>query len=458
MFECWENMGMSFGSVLDSLSSATAELADARMPELDDAALLSAQSRLAESRRRIDAAIALTSAEISRRSDRELGYDGLAQRLGAGSAEKLVQQVSGVSRREAGALIRVGSLDAASPLTYPVAAGRISVEAAEVIRAGLGEPTPAISAQSIAAATESLVSFARSLTLEQLAARVRSTKDELDAAGIPAREDELRQRRYLRLSPTGDGMVRLSGLLDPESATLVGDAFDAVTSPRRGGPRFVDPATRAQAAALENDPRTLDQLMADTLVDIVRVAAGADPGQLFGQRRPAVRVLVAERDLRRGAGPAQLEATGSTAGGGTVSLATAARYACEVGIQPVVVGDKGDVLRLGRAQRLFSPQQRIALAARDGGCRFPGCDRPPSYTEAHHITPWSRGGRTDVADGILLCRHHHLLVHNNAWQITRRGTEYFVTPPPGVGVGVNDGQEIPMRPPGVIWQRAQRAG
>ena len=112
------------------------------------------------------------------------------------------------------------------------------------------------------------------------------------------------------------------------------------------------------------------------------------------------------------------------------------------------------MLRLGRSQRLFSAQQRIALAARDGGCRFPGCDRPPSFTEAHHITPWSRGGRTDVNDGILLCRHHHLLVHNNGWEIRRRGHGFAVLPPPGVW----GGREVPMGPPSAMWARVQRAG
>lgn len=435
-------------SLLDSIDALAASLSGLSFTAMDDAALLSTQARLSEVRRRIDAAIASSSAEVALRSHRSLGYDGLAQRLGAGSPEKLVQQVTGVSRREAGALVRIGSLDADSPLSSPVAVGLLSVEAADVIRTGLGEPSAAVPPAAILAATSALVGLSATLTVEQLSARSRALRDELDAAAIPLHEHEFRGRRYLRLSPTGDGMTRISGLLDPESAALVTDAFDAITAPRRGGPRFVE-----RSVSTEPDPRTLDQLMADALVDIVRVAASADQGRVFGQRRPAVRVLVAERDLRRGSGPAKLEATGSTAGGATVSLATAARYACEVGIQPIVVGEGGDVLRLGRSQRLFSVQQRIALAARDGGCRFPGCDRPPSFTEAHHITPWSRGGRTDVDYGILLCRHHHLLVHNNGWDVRRRGSEYFLLPPPGV----NAGREMPMGPPSSVWMRARRA-
>jgi hypothetical protein len=85
---------------------------------------------------------------------------------------------------------------------------------------------------------------------------------------------------------------------------------------------------------------------------------------------------------------------------------------------------------VGREQRLFTARQRIALAARDGGCRWPGCDRPPSWTEAHHIRHWKRDhGPTDIVNGILLCRHHHLLLHDNGWEITRTGSDYWLVPP-----------------------------
>ena len=96
---------------------------------------------------------------------------------------------------------------------------------------------------------------------------------------------------------------------------------------------------------------------------------------------------------------------------------------------PILFDQSGEVLDVGREQRTFTRRQRIALAARDGGCRFPGCDRPASWTEAHHIVEWSRGGCTDVADGILLCKHHHLLIHNNGWRIERERADYFLLPP-----------------------------
>jgi hypothetical protein len=80
------------------------------------------------------------------------------------------------------------------------------------------------------------------------------------------REEALRQKRFLRLIPQADGMTRLSGLLDPESAALVTDAVDAVTAPRRGGPRFVEPGAAARAEAIVRDTRSTEQLALDALV------------------------------------------------------------------------------------------------------------------------------------------------------------------------------------------------
>jgi len=86
----------------------------------------------------------------------------------------------------------------------------------------------------------------------------------------------------------------------------------------------------------------------------------------------------------------------------------------------------GNPLDVGREARLFTPRQRIALAIRDGGCMWRGCERPPSYCEAHHIDEWNRDrGRTDIDRGILLCRFHHMNLHHSGWRITREGKGDF---------------------------------
>jgi hypothetical protein len=95
--------------------------------------------------------------------------------------------------------------------------------------------------------------------------------------------------------------------------------------------------------------------------------------------------------------------------------------------------ESGRPLDLGREQRLFSQRQRIALATAQGGCMFGACDRPPNWCEAHHAKHWKRdNGKTNILDGVLLCRYHHLLVHNNGWEIVRDDAGLWLIPPPGI--------------------------
>src|SRR5690606_13676877 len=113
-----------------------------------------------------------------------------------------------------------------------------------------------------------------------------------------------------------------------------------------------------------------------------------------------------------------------------VSIDTVERHTCDSGTIDITFDTNGQAIDVGREQRLFTHRQRIALAARDGGCMAPGCERPPSWTEAHHIKHWNRDhGKTDLDNGILLCRHHHLLFHDHAWEIIRRDHEFWLIPP-----------------------------
>jgi hypothetical protein len=103
--------------------------------------------------------------------------------------------------------------------------------------------------------------------------------------------------------------------------------------------------------------------------------------------------------------------------GTPISPAEARRLACDAQILPAVLGTAGQVLDVGRARRLFTGAIRRALILRDGGCSFPGCDRPATWCEGHHITAWADGGVTALANACLLCRHHHRLIHQTDWQV-----------------------------------------
>ncbi len=88
------------------------------------------------------------------------------------------------------------------------------------------------------------------------------------------------------------------------------------------------------------------------------------------------------------------------------------------------------IIDVGRTRRVVNGSRSRALKARDKGCRFPGCDRPASWTNAHHIVHWARGGTTDLANLVLLCHRHHWMVHEGGWQLVKRDDGTLLTLPP----------------------------
>jgi hypothetical protein len=93
-------------------------------------------------------------------------------------------------------------------------------------------------------------------------------------------------------------------------------------------------------------------------------------------------------------------------------------------LPPVLGGAFTQPLEVGRASRVVTPAQRTALAVRDGGCVFAGCDRPLAWCEAHHLVHWLDGGPTDLANLALLCRAHHRAVHEGGWRLERRPSNH----------------------------------
>jgi hypothetical protein len=421
-----------------TISDLQVDLVVPQFGAMSDDELLQAQREVALVRRRSELCAAGIAAEFARRSTPELGSSGLAQRQGARTPELLIQQISGTSSRDARTLVRVGGMLPTVPtpseptswnevVADALTHGRLSVEAADAIRKAIDEVGEGVDPGRLLTAVRDLVGEVNALSVDQVSVRARELRDVLDAEGVAAREDARRERRYLHLRAQDDGMTRISGLLDPESAAIVRGAVDAIVSPRRGGPRFVD-SEADRSGAGPDDARTIPQMVVDALVDLVRIAGFADPGKMLGGRRPAVQLVVAERDLREGRDVANIEGQVDA-----VSAATARRHVCDAGVVAALFDDDGQAVNVGRDQRLFNHRQRVGMAARDGGCRFPGCNRPPSWTEAHHIDEWLLDhGKTDIADGILLCRHHHLLTHNNGWKVQRSGGGYWVVPPASV--------------------------
>jgi hypothetical protein len=173
------------------------------------------------------------------------------------------------------------------------------------------------------------------------------------------------------------------------------------------------------------DPRSPGQRYADALVEVCRrqLAAGDLPTQ--GGERPQVVITMDLAQLREKIGSGLLDTADR------LSPEVVRKLACDAQIVPAVLGTDGQPLDLGRAARTFTPAQRRAMGLRDGcGCAFPGCDRPMAWCDGHHIRHWIDGGPTDLSNGVLLCTHHHTLIHQGEWAVRMAidGRPEFIPP------------------------------
>jgi hypothetical protein len=199
--------------------------------------------------------------------------------------------------------------------------------------------------------------------------------------------------------------------------------------------RFDDAALWAAIATLIDDlaqPRDKDDLrgtarrkaeaLADACAFVLDHGEHADLPDTGG-RKPHLNVLVPLEELERRARTAMLDF------GGQLTPATLRLLACDAAVIPIVMNGAGQPLDVGRATRTIPEGLRRAVTARDRGCAHPGCDRPPSWCEIHHILEWENFGPTRLDNLVMLCRVHHRLVHYSGWVVRiRDGLPEFIPP------------------------------
>ena len=272
-------------------------------------------------------------------------------------------------------------------------------------------------------------------TLEPGAMRVltQATRLRLDPDGVLADDNHAHERRWFECEETYDHVYVLRGELDAESGALVKTAIDALSHGLRCG-----------------ELRSASQRRADALVELAAAQLRCGEHRDVHGQRPHLTLTVSAAALRSGADadaqPAELR------GVGPIHPETARRIACDavrtvVTVAPAGDGaasvsgvdrDRGDgfvsaratPLSVGRATRTVPAHIRTALHLRDQGCRFPGCDAPPAWTDGHHIIHWADGGPTELENLVSLCRRHHRAVHEQGWRIHIADGNAVVEPPP----------------------------
>ena len=286
------------------------------------------------------------------------------------------------------------------------AAGDLS-DAAVALLASARESHP----EAFARCEEALLQAARTLPVAGLRSVIAYWQQAQDLGQAEQEEDERFGRRRLQVSPTIGGMVRVDGDLDPEAGQMLLAAIQAVMD--------ADAKTRH-----EPELRNPGQRRADALGEICRTWLDSSERPAILGERPHVVVTLDLEALEGRVGRSELQDWGP------VTPETARRLACDAKVSRVITDGASHPLDVGRSTKVVPAALRRAVTVRDRGCRFPGCGRPPSWCDAHHVRHWADGGATALDNLVLLCRPHHRAVHR------------------GFGVHIHDGTPVFTRPDG----------
>jgi hypothetical protein len=202
-------------------------------------------------------------------------------------------------------------------------------------------------------------------------------------------------------------MFHISGVLDRVGGAAVQAAIDSLAKRLGTG-----------------DARTPRQRRADAFVEVFNHAmdAGTLPRRHGARPHIAVTTTIAGLKGELGAPASEL------AGGIPVSTKTVQRLACDGALHRVLTAESM-VIDVGRAKRTAQPAHWRGLKARHKTCAWPSCDRPLSWTNAHHVDFWAHGGKTDLWRMLPLCWHHHRLVHEGGYQVVMAGDRVEFVPP-----------------------------
>jgi hypothetical protein len=291
-----------------------------------------------------------------------------------------------------------------------LAEGRISPEQADVVLDAVdrlpGDPATREHGERV------LLDQAARLTATELQRRARDVVEVIDPDGTERqreaqldREDRVaHRRRFFSITDDGAGGIRVKGRGSVEDGATLRAALLPLTAPVP----TVDPETCEQ----QPDPRDYGVRMWDALVELAKTSLDANVPPDSHGARPRLAVTTDLETLR-----GLLAERGLTEDGLELAPSVVRRLSCDADIIPVALGGAGVVLDVGRSYRLVTASIWTALVVRDHHCAFPGCRRPPIMCHAHHIVPWAHGGATKLANLVLLCGHHHRMIHETPWRV-----------------------------------------
>lgn len=415
-------------SLLVLIGCALRELGDSRhqlIPERDQLDLL-------RDALRFDAQLNAWSHQWAARLDAA----EVAWREHGTSTSTWLADVANLTRREASALVRAGHEQTRFPIVGRATLdGQVLPTQASAITSVLDQLPAEFPDDVVDHAQEMMIDFAhthnsaelRRLTGRLLEVLAPDTADQREAARLEREERAARRHRHLTFTHSHQGSVLIKGSLPMIAAEPFIQIVEAYAAAEKRALDALDPNAEYITPAMRR---------ADGLLAMVNHHNQQALAPVHGGDRPRISILMSYDKLHKAAHDNGL-LTGALAGSGEpVPAGTLRQLLCDADLLPVVLGGPSEILDVGHSQRFVTPAQRLALEARDGGCAFPGCDKPPQDCHAHHMIPWWQGGPSDLSNLVLVCAHHHGIVEPSRdptadrWQI-RLGTDSTpeVTPP-----------------------------
>lgn len=312
-------------------------------------------------------------------------------RLGAGEASARVKAAAALGPRHGLSGEALGPIFA--PTAHAQATGLVSQAAARVIVETIEKLPEAVAAERGVELETFLLEQAAILDLDSLRKLGRHTLAVLDPDGTLCDAGYRERHRDLRIHLRPDGSSRIQAEATAELTEHLLTILDVTARP----------APEQNGA---HDLRSPGQRRHDGLLEACKLVlrAGALPS-CAGLTSTVIITMSAEA-FTSGQGVAH------TGHGAVLPARRALAWlGGDARIFPVTLGPQKQITAYGSAHRLFTEGQRLALIARDKGCSFPGCDTPPQWTQAHHVT----GGPTSIDNGTLLCGFHHRQHQKQGW-------------------------------------------
>ena len=359
-------------------------------------------------RSRLEARVAVAVAELDRSGSWALD--------GAASVIQWLGTVAELAVDDARRLLTLGErLGALPPVESALREGVLTLGQVRSIVANLSDDTVALFREveaDMVAVLAPLTARQVSYAMQQWRAHARVVIDRGEFKAMPDRS--------LHCSRLPDGRWRIDADFDAEGGALVETAIARALSPDVDGEPRRNPAQRR----------------ADAFTDVCRFFLDHLSGDELPPRRPHLDVVVTIDALQR-------RLPGVLLDGSTLDAVSLRRLACDADIHRVITDASSAILDYGRRARVVPDIVRRALNVRDRHCRFPGCDRPATWCEAHHIEEWANGGETRLGNLVLLCTRHHHILHLDGWRhelcadntfrvVTPTGRELLSRPPPSV--------------------------